>query len=74
MTNKEAIERLNQLTLLGDEEKLIEDLEAIKIAIKALKFTESQRICCDNCINYNRKSREVCTSPFGQCAFFDDKQ
>ena len=50
-----------------DEEK------ALDLAIKALEFSESQRICCDNCINHTCKSKEVCTSPYGQCEFFEDK-
>ena len=49
------------------------DIQAIDLAIEALVFTESQRACCDNCVNYTRKSKEVCTSPYGPCEFFEDK-
>lgn len=74
MTNKEAIEQLKwvenricQITCLP------ETFEAINLAIKALEFAESQSLCCENCANRNRKSKEVCTSPYGVCRFFEDK-
>lgn len=36
---------------------------------KALEFAESQMIGCENCANHNRKSKEVCTAPYGVCSF-----
>jgi hypothetical protein len=78
MTNKEAIkwlESIDEKYIHGGDEWYDEQRhEAIKTAIKALEFAESQRLCCDNCVNHGRKSKEVCTSPYGQCAFFEDNQ
>ena len=76
MTNKEAIEIIRAIGLhtpvVHTGIKHTKDFyEAIDLAIKALEFTESQRICCDNCVNCNIKSKEACTSPFGECALFD---
>ena len=83
MTNKEAIAILKPLfeqckgtnECLGYIEHYFSKDEelALDLAIKALEFTESQRICCDNCVNHNRKGKDVCTSPYGQCEFFEDK-
>ena len=75
MTNKEAIEILRSIRVYDIYPKSAseETKQALDFAIKALEFSESQRICCDNCVNHNRMSKEVCTSPYGQCVFFDDK-
>lgn len=75
MTNKEALEILehNWTRLVNPEYTGIKLGQAQDLAIKALEFAESQRICCDNCAKYSRKSKEVCTSPYGLCEFFDDK-
>ena len=85
MTNKEAIEVLSVIrrtpsvdifnTLPNTADSCIEFdyRSAFDLAIKALEFAESQRLCCENCVNHNRKSKEVCTSPYGQCEFFEDK-
>ena len=71
MTNKEAINLIvrNKSIFRYDEEMK----EALNLAIKALEFAESQRLCCDNCVNRNYKSKEVCTSPFWLCEFFEDE-
>ena len=69
MTNKEAIINLNHI--YGFVSPDIQ--RSLDLAIKALEFAESQRMCCDNCTNLNRKSKEVCTSPYGLCEFFEDK-
>lgn len=76
MTNKEAIRILSNMVhddkaVYGYKSKPRN--EALDLAIKALEFAESQRICCENCDNRNRKSKEVCASPYGVCAFFEDK-
>ena len=69
MTNKEAISNLKHIYGIVSP-----DIQrSIDLAIKALEFAESQRLCCENCVNRNYKSKEVCTSPYGQCEFFDDK-
>lgn len=78
MTNKEAIEILKELpdrivSVLMPLDIDFDYKEALDLAIKALEFTESQKACCDNCVNHTRKSKEVCTSPYGQCEFFEDK-
>lgn len=83
MTNKEAIAILNPLFeqckgangCLGYIEHYFskEEETALDLAIKALEFAESQNLCCENCANRNRKSKEVCTSPYGVCRFFEDK-
>lgn len=77
MTNKEAIEILKELpdrivSVLMPLDIDFDYKEALNLAIKALEFAESQRLCCDNCVNRNYKSKDVCTSPYGQCEFFDD--
>ena len=70
MTNKEAIVHLKSIRnmSLGNVMK-----EALTKGIEALEFAESQTLCCDNCVNRTRKSKEVCTSPYGICEFFEDK-
>ena len=69
MTNKEAISNLNHIYGIVSP-----DIQrSIDLAIKALEFAESQRLCCDNCVNRNYKSEEVCTSPYGLCEFFEDE-
>lgn len=85
MTNKEAIAILsvirhtpsvdvfNKLPNSSDSCIEFDYRGALDCAIKALVFAESQRLCCDNCVNHNYKSKEVCTSPYGQCEFFEDK-
>lgn len=84
MTNKEAIAILSVIrhspsvdifNKLPNSDNIIElnYKGAFDLAIKALVFAESQRLCCDNCVNHNYKSKEVCTSPYGQCEFFEDK-
>ena len=83
MTNKEAIAILKPLfeqckgtnECLGYIEHYFSKDEelALDLAIQALEFAESQRLCCDNCVNRTHKSKEVCTSPCGLCEFFDDK-
>lgn len=76
MTYKEAIRILSNMihedkAVYGYKSKPRND--ALNLAIKALEFTESQRLCCENCVNRNRKSKEVCTSPYGACAFYENK-
>ena len=73
MTNKEAIELLKRATMFEPTLENSDYPEAFDLAIKALEFAESQRLCCENCVNRNYKSKEVCTSPYGQCEFFEDK-
>lgn len=78
MTNKDAIEILKELpdrivSVLMPLDIDFDYKEALDLAIKALEFAESQRVCCDNCVNHNRKGKDVCTSPYGQCEFFEDK-
>ena len=75
MTNKEAIKYLIApiATNTNPSAEYLKQKEAYELAIRALEFAESQRICCDNCVNHTRKSKEVCTSPYGQCEFFEDK-
>lgn len=78
MTNKEAIEILEELpdrivSVLMPLDIDFDYKEALNLAIKTLEFVESQRLCCDNCVNCNYKSKEVCTSPYGQCEFFEDE-
>lgn len=68
MTNDEAIKEIQRWL---DGCPFEDTKKAFDLAIKALEFTESQRICCDNCVNHNIKSKEVCTSPFGECEFFN---
>lgn len=72
MTNKEAIELIQGIEEDG-RNVTNEHIEALYLAIKALEFAESQRLCCENCVNRNYKSKEVCTSPYGICEFFEDK-
>lgn len=72
MTNKEAIKLIQGIEEDG-RNVTTEHIEALDIAIKALEFAESQRLCCENCVNHNYKSKEVCTSPYGQCEFFEDE-
>lgn len=33
--------------------------------------TQGQELGCEICTNRNIKSKEVCTSPFGECEFFN---
>lgn len=83
MTNNEAIAILKPLfeqckgtnECLGYIEHYFSKDEelALDLAIQALEFAESQRLCCDNCVNRSYKSKEVCTSPYGQCEFFEDE-
>ena len=75
MTNKEAIKYLIVPTATSTKSstEYLKQKEAYELAIKALEFAESQRLCCDNCVNRNYKSKEVCTSPYGQCEFFEDE-
>lgn len=67
---------LEQITRhsVGWEDNAIEAVHnAVQTAIEALKFAESQTLCCDNCVNRTRKSKEVCTSPYGMCEFFKEE-
>lgn len=32
---------------------------------------QGQELGCEICVNRNIKSKEVCTSPFGECKFFN---
>ena len=77
MTNKEAIKALKWQVGYAKEIGISHIdgvyVEALDLAVKALEFAESQTLCCDNCVNRTRKSKEVCTSPYGMCEFFDDK-
>ena len=70
MTNKEAIVHLKSIRDMGFGDMM---KEALTKGIEALEFAESQRICCDNCVNLKRKSKETCTSPYGICECFEDK-
>ena len=74
MTNKEAIKYLIPPTATSTKPSVeyLKQKEAYELAINALEFAESQRLCCDNCVNRNYKSKEVCTSPYGMCEFFED--
>ena len=71
MSNEEVIEVLKGIVFNSFDRTTRKERQALDLAIKALEFTESQRICCDNCVNRNIKSKEVCTSPFGECKFFN---
>lgn len=75
MTNEQAIKILKNLQIEFNENYIDYSgvNEAYNLAIRALEFAESQRICCDNCVNRNYKSKEACTSPYGQCEFFEDE-
>lgn len=75
MTNKEAIKYLIVPTATSTKpsDEYLKQKEAYELAIKALEFAESQRLCCENCVNRNYKSKEVCTSPYGMCEFFEDE-
>ena len=76
MTNKEAIEygkKWDEALESRGDTPFSEARQFLSLAIKALEFAESQRLCCENCVNRNYKSKEVCTSPYGVCEFFDDK-
>ena len=70
--NTPSVEVFNKLPD-NDDTLNFDYKEALNLAIKALEFAESQRLCCDNCVNRNYKSKEVCTSPYGMCEFFDDE-
>ena len=73
MSNEEVIEALKGIVFGGFDRTTPKERQALDLAIKALEFAESQRLCCKNCVNHNRKSKEVCTSPYGQCEFFEDE-
>ncbi len=72
MTNKEAIKLIQGIEEDG-RNVTTKHIGALDLAIKALEFAESQRLCCENCVNRNYKSKEACTSPYGQCEFFEDE-
>lgn len=76
MTNKEAIEygkKWDEAIESRGDTPFSEARQFLSLAINALEFAESQRLCCENCVNRKYKSKEVCTSPYGQCEFFEDK-